>query len=160
MAYNKNATSGTMLLGSGSAGLTSITLYYPVGLYFDSFSNSLIIANYGAHNIVRYTSGSNAWTLIAGNINGDAGNTSTTFNNPINAVLDPMGNMYVADRSNYRVQFFRAGESIGSTIAGITGVSGSGPTKLAVLSFVALDSQLNVYVADSSNGRIQKFLRY
>jgi len=158
MSYASGATNGTRLLGE--SGLSNTQLLAPVGIHLDLYSNSLIIANHGAHNIVQYPLGATTWTLLAGNISGFAGNTSTSFNNPIDVVLDPMGNMYVAERWNSRIQFFYAGQSIGSTIAGITEITGSNATTFNVLSSLCLDSQLNLYVSDSGNHRIQKFLRY
>ena len=46
------------------------------------------------------------------------------------------------------------------TIAGITRVSGNNITTFNGPWALALDSQLSLYVADLSNHRIQKFLRY
>jgi hypothetical protein len=68
--------------------------------------------------------------------------------------------MYVADYFNYRVQLFLAGESSGSTIAGVTGVLGSNSSLFASPFSVALGSPLNMYVADFYNQRVQKFVRY
>jgi len=158
MSYASGAMNGTRLLGG--SGLSNTQLLAPVGIHLDFYSNSLIIANYGAHNVVQYPLGGTSWTLLAGNISGFAGNTSTSFNYPLDVVVDPMGNMYVAERDNSRIQFFNGGQSIGSTIAGITGVTGSNATTFNLLSSLCLDSQLNLYVSDSGNHRIQKFLRY
>jgi hypothetical protein len=66
-----------------------------------------------------------------------------------------MGNLYVADRDNHRIQFFLVGQSNGTTIAGITGISGTNSTLLNVPRSLALDNQLNLYVVDTSNHRIQ-----
>ncbi len=85
---------------------------------------------------------------------------STGFRYPRSAVLDPMGNMYVADTANHRIQFFLNGQTNGTTIAGLTGSIGSTSTKLFNPSKIVLDSQLNLYVADTDNQRIQKFIRY
>jgi hypothetical protein len=71
-----------------------------------------------------------------------------------------MGNVYVADRNNHRIQFFSSGGINGTTIAGVTGVSGSSNANLNTPWAVRLDGQLNLYVADCDNNRIQKFLRY
>jgi len=46
------------------------------------------------------------------------------------------------------------------TIAGFTGVNGSNVSLLSFPCGIALDSQLNLYVSDYSNHRIQKFLHY
>ena len=160
MSYKAGAKNGTLGLGGLGSGITSTKLFYPVGLTYDSFSNSLVIANVAAQTIVRYALGATSWTLVAGNINGTIGSDSTSFSYPIDMTYDPMGNMYVADRDNHRIQFFSDGGVIGTTIAGITGVMGNNTMTFNGPWAVRLDSQLNLYVADTFNHRIQKFLRY
>ena len=119
-----------------------------------------MIVNAGANNIVRWVIGASNWTLVIGDANGSAGSTSTLLSNPMDVVLDSMGNMYVADTNNARIQFFRAGQSNGTTIAGVTGSPGSTSNLLSGPYSVTIDSQLNVYVADYHNYRVQQFLRY
>ncbi|CAF5164682.1 unnamed protein product, partial [Rotaria sp. Silwood1] len=141
-------------------GLNKTQLYNPSTIYFDPPSNSLIIANRYAHNIVRRTLSDTQWTLIAGSTNGTNGVSSTLLNSPFGMTLDPMGNVYVADTSNHRIQLFMTGELTGITIAGTTGVRGNDSNLFWAPYAVALDSQLNLYVADRNNNRIQKFQRY
>ena len=160
MGYTLNSTVGTLIAGGNGAGFSNTQLNNPRGLYFDSTTNSLLIANPGANNVVRWVIGASNWTLVAGSINGSAGNGSTTFNNPWDVTLDRTGNMYVADRYNYRIQFFLPGKMNGTTIAGVTGISGTSAPYLNEPLGVALDSQFNLYVADSYNDRVQKFSHY
>jgi len=68
-----------------------------------------------------------------------------------------MGNTYVVNRDIGRIQFFSTGQSDGTTIAGITGANTSLLTNPVS---VVLDTQLNLYVSDTVNHRIQKFIRY
>ncbi|CAF1467825.1 unnamed protein product [Adineta steineri] len=160
MCYLSGALSGSIVAGGLGSGINNTQLSSPFGIYFDSLSNSLIIANGNANNIVRWTLGASSWTLLAGNANGMSGNTSTELNLPMDVTLDPMGNMYVVERLNHRIQFFPMGETVGTTIAGLTGISGSNSILLNQPMSVTLDSQLNLYVADTFNSRIQKFVRY
>ena len=160
MSYILGNNSGTLVFGFNGAGQSNTQLYWPVGLHFDILTNSLVIANVGANKIVRYMLGSSFWTLIAGDISGVAGTAPTQLRNPNDATLDPMGNLYVADRGNNRIQFFYAEQLNATTIARITGVNGTNATTLAAPYSLKLDSQLNLYVADTYNHRIQKFLRY
>jgi hypothetical protein len=102
----------------------------------------------------------NNWTLITGNINEPAGNTPTELRSPANVTFDPMGNMYVADRNNHRIQFFPANQSIGTTIAVVTSIAGSNVTFLDAPTSLTLVHQLNLYVVDQNNSRVQKLLRY
>jgi len=160
MSYTLGNNSGTLVFGFNGGGNSNTQLYFPIGLHFDILTNSLVISNSASHKIVRYVLGSSYWTLIAGDISGAAGTTPAQFNDPIEAIFDPMGNLYVADRGNNRIQFFYTGQLNGTTIAGVPGVFAANATTLAVSCSVRLDSQLNLYVADSNNNRIQKFLRY
>ncbi|CAF4678858.1 unnamed protein product [Rotaria sp. Silwood1] len=159
MSYASGASNGTLVIGGQGPGINSTQLYYPVGIHFDSVSNSLLIANYGGQHIVRWTLGENNWTLVAGTP-GIVGSSSTHLSYPTGVTLDPMGNMYVADTGNHRIQLFLAGQTNGTTIAGITGLGGSNSTQLNFPYSIRFDNQLNLWVADTMNHRIQKFLRY
>ena len=100
------------------------------------------------------------WTSVAGDAQGISGNDSNLFNGPMDLTLDPMGNLYVADRRNHRIQLFLTGQSSGVTIAGVVDYAGNASNLLNQPYSLTLDNQLNLYVADSLNHRIQKFLRY
>ncbi|CAF1369505.1 unnamed protein product [Adineta steineri] len=157
MKYLVNASSGTVAAGGNSAGTGDTQLYYPYGFTFDSSSNSLLIANHQTNNIVRWVLGASSWTLVIGSPTGLNGNTSTLLNGPIGITLDPMGNIYVADSLNHRIQFFFAGQSNGTTVAGVTGSPGIGPNQLNLPYWVTIDGQLNLYVSDNLNNRVQFF---
>ena len=160
ITYPKNAVNGTVAFGGQGGGLNRTQLAALVGIYLDYVSNSLIIANHGIHNVIRWIRTEREWILMAGDINGFAGGTSTTFRWVTDMIFDPMGNMYVADRNNHRIQLFMSGEYVGKTIAGATGASGINASLFNNPWCVKLDNQLNLYVADANNHRIQKFLRY
>lgn len=91
---------GTVIAAFGAA-----QLYNPIGICFDSLSNSVIMANYAANNIVRWIIGSFSWILLAGSPSETTGTSSTLLQRPIEVVLDPMDNFYMADRLNSRVLF-------------------------------------------------------
>lgn len=160
MSYASGASTGTVVAGGNGSGTSNIQLSQPDGLYFDSLTNRVIIANFGANNIVQWILGASSWTIVAGNSSGVAGTSSTMLTYPTGVTLDPMGNIYVADAGNHRIQFFQSGQTEGLTIAGIGSVSGSDAIHLNAPYTVRLDNQLNLYVADMSNHRVQKFLRY
>ena len=160
MRYLRNESTGTIVAGGNNAGNSNIQLYYPTGIRFCVSTDILMIVNYGTNNIVQWKIGDRNRTVFTGNINGATGSTSTQLYGPECLITDPMGNLYVADRSNHRIQFFLLEQPNGTTIAGKTGISGSNSTLLFAPLDVALDTQLNLYVADMLNHRIQKFLRY
>ncbi|CAF4076790.1 unnamed protein product [Rotaria sordida] len=136
------ANTTTTVAGGNGAGNATNQLDFPNGIYFDSATNSLVIANTDVHNIVRWFIGNNTAIVLAGTA-GISGNTSTLLDTPFGVTFDSMGNMYVADTGNNRIQFFRAGQTVGTTIAG-TGTAGTGASSLNTPSAVRLDNQGNL----------------
>lgn len=53
-----------------------------------------------------------------------------------------MGNIYVCEYGNHRIQLFTNGESEGRVIAGTTGIAGTNALLLYAPSYVKLDEQL------------------
>ena len=157
MYYTKNVTNRVMIAGNNESGSNTYQLNNPRGLYFDSLTNSLVIVNHGTANVVRWTIGASNWTLIANNVNVSS---NLVMSSPIDVTFDPMGNMYIADRANHRILMFKSAGQNRVNIVGTYLVSGSNATLLNSPTSIELDAQLNLYVTDSNNHRIQKFLRY
>jgi tetratricopeptide (TPR) repeat protein/sugar lactone lactonase YvrE len=86
-----------------------------------------------------------------GPVNGGSGNGQ--FNGPEAVTVDSSGNIYVADKSNHRIQKFN---SSGGFLAAWGGY-GSGNGQFNNPEGIAVDSSNNVYVADTGNNRVQKF---
>ena len=160
MQYLAGASSGTMVAGGNGGGIGNTQLHTPHSVFFESSSNSLIIANSGAHNVVRWQLGASNWTLIGGSLQGINGSSSTLLNYPYSAVADTYGNVYVADRQNHRIQLYKPSELNATTILGVTGTPNLTPIHLNTPYWVTIDSQRNIYVADSLNNRVQKFSKY
>jgi DNA-binding beta-propeller fold protein YncE len=74
-------------------------------------------------------------------------------------VIDPGGNLYIADRGNHNIRKITPA-GIVSTIAGAGRSGYLDGSDISALFFapagLALDPQGNLYVADHSNGRIRK----
>jgi sugar lactone lactonase YvrE len=160
MRYLSNASSGTVVAGGNGPGMNNTQLWNPYGLAFDSSSNSLLITNFNSHNVVRWVVGENSWTLVAGSSTGVFGDTSTLLYQPIGVALDSASNMFVADSGNHRIQLFLAGQSNGTTVAGIKGSPGSSPGQLNTPFWAVVDDQRNIYVSGNNNNRVQLFLNY
>ena len=108
----------------------------------------------------------NIVTTVAGNgtsgYSGDGGPaTQAVLAGPIGMAFDILGNLYIADTDNQRVRKVDT-RGIITTVAGNGSASyggDGGPATQAALTFptgLALDIVGNLYIADSSNGRIRK----
>jgi hypothetical protein len=120
------------------------------GIYFDSLDNFYITNNptdsffnyYG--RITEWHSGDMSGTNTAGG-NG-YGNAPNQIWFAADVTFDKLGNMYVSDAINNRVQLWKPGADHGITVA-----SGFTPWGIAV------DDSLNLYVADQTNNAVRKF---
>ncbi len=139
------------------------------GQLFDSFvdgSGNVFVTDF--YNNVAYKIATNgSVTTIIGTgaygFSGDGGPaTSATFKNLTGIANDTSGNIYVADRYNYRVRKVTVSTGIINTFAG----SGrgnfwgdGGPATSAGINTpegVAFDSSGNMYIADTFNNRVRK----
>lgn len=157
MYYAPGAATGVLAAGGNDCGSLATQLCEPVGMQYDSVSNSLFIANFKSHTLVYWTIGANESTLISGVYN-SAGSTSTLLKQPTGFVLDSMGNIFLADTGNHRIILFMKGQGNGTTIAGVAGNSNSSLSHLNMPFWVSIDSRYNLYVSDRNNQRIIKFL--
>jgi len=94
------------------------------------------------------------WTCASGT---DAGQ----FNHPLDVAIDSNGSVYVADTDNNRIQKGQ-GDILEQSFVWKTFTQGSPDSPDSKGTFkspgaVAVDSQGNIYVADSGNNQIQKF---
>ncbi|CAF0846744.1 unnamed protein product [Adineta steineri] len=155
--WASGATTSILVAGNtSSAGNTTSKLSSPAGLVYDEANQDLYIANSATatSTVMKWHVGDPNATVIAG-ISGSPGNSTTQLNSPMAIVLDQWKNLYVADRTNNRVQLFCNGNTTGITIAG----SGAGGTTLSAPYDVKLDSRLNLYVSLNSGARIRLFAK-
>ena len=158
VAVDLSTTTSTVVFGATGGGSSSVHLYYPSHIYFDSSTKSLYIANTDVHTIVQWVIGATSWILVAGSVSSN-GLSSVALSSPGGMTLDTAGNLYVADTNNHRIQFFRSGSSVGTTIVGSAGIPGTTSSLLRNPRSVAVDSNFNVYVIDTNNHRLQMFQR-
>jgi hypothetical protein len=130
----------------------------PISVRFDIQSTTLVIAQEQGFNVIRWDLNSTYWTLIAGSASSELQGTSRTlFQTLCGANIDSLGNTYVADCNNQRIQFYQGDLTKGRTIGGVIGASGNNTYLLYYPTATILDGNSNLYVADSNNFRIQMF---
>lgn len=163
----------TIVAGNGVAGYTGdggparqATLGTPAGLAVDKAGN-LYIADSANNVIRRVNSIDNTISTFAGtskaSYSGDNGPaTKATLKQPTALLVDPTGNLLIADTGNNAVRKVGADGNI--TLFAGTGTgnpSSGGDEALAVKaglyspSGLAIDSTGLVYIADSGNGRLR-----
>ena len=86
---------------------------------------------------------------------GENGDSLGQFNRPQAIAIDPVGNIYVADTGNHRIQRFDEKGNFLSYLGGI----GIGNEQFDVPSDICAQDGLNIYVADHNNHRIHRLDR-
>ena len=158
---------GAGYYGDGGAA-NGAALTSPAGVALDRAGN-LYIADTGNSVVRKVTNPQNNGTIttVAGNggadYGGDGGSATgpnAELNNPEGVAVDTDGNLYIADSRNSRIRMVST-SGVLTTIAG-SGVFGhagdGGAATVAELSNpegVAVDTQGNLYIADTDNHRIR-----
>jgi hypothetical protein len=155
----------TTLAGSGSPDSVdgtgiSASFKYPKGMAVDS-SGNIYVTDYSSHKIRKITPAGVVTTLAGSGSVGSADSTgiSASFKTPFGIAVDSSGNVYVADSGNHKIRKITPAGVV-TTLAG-SGFAGSTDSTGTSASFdfpsgVTVDSNGNVYVADSANHKIRK----
>jgi sugar lactone lactonase YvrE len=167
----------TTVAGTGSQGYsgdggqaTSAMINYPQGVFVDTSGNIYIPDNLN-FRIRKVTISTGYISTVAGTgtqgYSGDGGQaTSATLNYPYSVVLDASGNIYIADKANYRIRVVTVSTGIITTLAGTgsSGYSGAGGQATSATfnepKGITIDASANIYVADNNNNRIRVFSQY
>lgn len=135
-------------------------LNIPTGLYVSN-AGYLYVADFRNDRIMKFpvnTTSGTAGSPVAGGYG--KGQAANQFQYPEGIVVDDAipATMYIADTQNHRIQKWIEGATSGTTIAGVTGTTGTDNTHLNYpFSLHRDNSNGDIYVADGKNHRIQKF---
>ncbi|CAF1603685.1 unnamed protein product, partial [Didymodactylos carnosus] len=145
-----STTSGTLKMSGHTA---------PEHIFLDPSTNDLYMAMGGEHSVLKLAYNNNTPVIVAGG-NG-ASNGLNQLNQPNSVYYDSVtGNLYVADTNNHRIMKFPPGStqsSNGVVVAG-NNIAGNGTNQLNGPRDVIVDKSGNIYIADGSNNRIQRWL--
>ncbi len=155
--------------GSGSIGLSGdgtaigLAMLAPFSVAADSTGN-IFIAEFGTNRIRKIDTKGNIATAIGDGNQGFAGDAGAPakvqMNLPTGVAVDSSGTVYFADSNNNRIR--KLSGSTVSTVAGNGLLSRSGDGGAAISAQlnaplgVALDTQGNLYIADTSNNQVRK----
>ncbi|HTA81929.1 MAG TPA: hypothetical protein VK783_03290, partial [Bacteroidia bacterium] len=152
-------------LGDGGPA-TAAQFNTPQQIAFDHTGNFLYIADY-SNDVIRMVDRNTGiistviGTMGVAGFYGDGKAASgAQLNFPTGVALDPMGNIYIADRSNYRIRVVGTNGII-STYAGTStsGYNGDGgnadTTEFGYPNQLVADSSGNIYIADQNNNDIR-----
>ena len=169
----------TTIAGTGSGGYngdggqaTSGMIQYPSGINLDSAGNVYFGEN-GSFNVIRKVTISTGIIStvagigsVAGGYNGDnIQATSAMLNWPHDVVLDSYGNLYISDRSNYRVRKVDVSTGIITTVVGTGTQSSTGDGSAATSATIKgacysrVDSAGNyLYITDCDGHQVRKVI--
>ncbi|CAF3706401.1 unnamed protein product, partial [Rotaria sp. Silwood1] len=143
--WASNATSGTVVVSNSLIDKSYDILLSP------SSSNQVYTSNSDKDKVYIWTFGNNSPTSTLSQVSA----TKNALAKPKGMVFDPYGNLYVVDSDNDRVVMYCANSAVGIVVVG-----GSSTTPdLDKPTAVALDSNLNLYVAISGGTKVAEFAR-
>ena len=152
---------GSGVSGSANGAGTNASFSGPAALVVDAATN-LYVADYGNHQIRVITLAGVVSTLAGSGAAGyaDATGTNAFFNQPEGIAIDNTGTLYVADSGNNMIRKVTSIGGVVSTFVGSTNFGSTNATGASAQFYspqgVAVDSSLNVYVADYLNGIIRE----
>ncbi|MDQ1253007.1 MAG: 6-bladed beta-propeller [Euryarchaeota archaeon] len=144
----------------GTSGTENGQFNYPSDITIDSLGN-VYVTDTNNNRIQKFDSNDGGLTYNYVTKWGEFGSDEGLFWNPSGIAADSLGNIYVTDWNNHRVQKFNSSDGgLTYNFAAKWGEFGENDSQFVDPLSVTVDSLDNVYVADYfGNSRIQKFNR-
>lgn len=141
-----NSNTGTPGAGFGN----------PVSLIPDAAGNVWVV-NYGGNSVSELPAGCTSASCTAANFNNsNTGNPNAAFNLPIEADLDPSGNLFVANSGSDSISELLAGCSIASCTGANFNNTNSFGVGLQGPSSLVLDPTANIWVANETGNSVSE----
>ncbi|CAF3309735.1 unnamed protein product [Rotaria socialis] len=152
--YQLGEKNGTIVAGGNGKGNGTNQLNMPGYLVVDR-DHSVYVSDNNNHRVMKWVEGATKGIVVAGGQG--QGNALTQLYHPNGIFVDTLGTLYVADWGNHRVMRWNQGDKKqGAVIMGGNG-KGAGANQLQYPWGLSFDRQGNLYVADESNNRVQRF---
>jgi DNA-binding beta-propeller fold protein YncE len=132
---------------------------YPSDVFVDSSGKIYMVYESGVDFVVSIEkAGVIVRTLPPGGVSSSSCNFTEIYN-AYGVAVDQSGNIYVSQYSCYMVVKWALNATKGTLVAGQPGISGSTSTTLSSVRYIHLDEDRGaLYVSDTGNNRIQKFI--
>ncbi len=144
MLWTPNATTGSILINSNT-----LDHLYGLVLVPGSSSQVYLSTQGGSNSIYLWAFGASTPNITLTQVSG----TPNNLNNPSGMIIDPYGNLYVADEGNNRVVMYCVNYTVGFVVVGGTGSTPVLNQPIAV----GFDSNLNMYVATDNGDNVVLF---
>lgn len=153
--YRPGDRKGIVVAGNHGQGNHLNQLNHPTYI-FVGLDKAVYVSDSWNDRVVRWDMGAIEGVVVAGGQG--KGRNPSQLTHPTGLVVDQCGTVYVADYWNNRVMQWHRGATCGRRIAGHVRLSGYKANQLNGPEGLAFDSFGNLYVADSNNRRIQRYL--
>ena len=150
-SLNSSDTQTMIVAGTGCPNNLPNTLYSPYGI-FVTINFDLYVADTYNHRIQLFRSGQlNGTTLVSREVFG-----TIQLRRPTAVILDADAYLFIVDCDGHRI--VGSGPDGYRCVIGCTSVRGSASNQLTLPQSMAFDSYGNIFVMDTYNNRLQKFL--
>jgi hypothetical protein len=150
-------TAGVTVAGGNGVGSAANQLNDgPFGGVFVDGAGNVYVSDTFNDRVQKWAPGASAGVTVAGGDSGGACCLSSHLRLPEGVFVDSLGDVYVADSLNERVQEWAPGAPAGVTVAGDNSTGpGSAADQLFEPASVFVDGAGIIYVADTGNNRVQ-----